>query len=126
MQKELSRIWRDEGVTMILVSHDLEEAIFPADRVLVMSKDSLDAPSLIEIGPSRPRDRSTADFVALRPRLVAEFGLPRGRGGACRRSPDLLQRMNRIRSGTARCERPIPPLRAKSVNSQVRARHCSL
>ena len=38
MQEELARIWREERVTMILVTHDLEEAIYLADRVLVLAK----------------------------------------------------------------------------------------
>jgi len=75
MQEELSRIWREEGVTMILVTHDLEEAIFLADRVLVMSKDSTVPPRLIDLDLPRPRDRSALAFVALRRQLMAEFGL---------------------------------------------------
>lgn len=75
MQEELARIWSDEGVTMILVTHDLEEAIFLADRVLVMSKESARPPRLIELDLPRPRDRSSPAFVALRRRLMAEFGL---------------------------------------------------
>jgi sulfonate transport system ATP-binding protein len=75
MQEELSRIWREEGVTMILVTHDLEEAIFLSDRVLVMSKDSANPTRLIELELPRPRDRSAPAFVALRKRLMAEFGL---------------------------------------------------
>ena len=39
MQEELARIWREEKVTMILVTHDLEEAIYLADRVLILSKE---------------------------------------------------------------------------------------
>ncbi len=39
MQEELARIWREEGVTLILVTHDLEEAICLADRVLVLPKE---------------------------------------------------------------------------------------
>jgi ABC-type nitrate/sulfonate/bicarbonate transport system, ATPase component len=75
MQEELARIWREEKVTMILVTHDLEEAIFLADRVLVLPKEKGQTPRLIEIGLPRPRDRSHADFVATRRTLMAEFGL---------------------------------------------------
>lgn len=75
MQEELARIWREEKVTMILVTHDLEEAIFLADRVLVLPKEKGRTPRLIEVDLPRPRDRSEARFVAMRRRLMAEFGL---------------------------------------------------
>ena len=75
MQDELARIWREQQVTMILVTHDLEEAIFLADRVLVMPREKGTPPRLIDIDLPRPRDRSEARFVAMRRRLMAEFGL---------------------------------------------------
>ncbi|MFM7443783.1 MAG: ABC transporter ATP-binding protein, partial [Tabrizicola sp.] len=75
MQEELGRIWREEKVTMVLVTHDLEEAIFLADRVLVLPKDRGASPRLIDIDLPRPRVRSEARFVAMRKRLMAEFGL---------------------------------------------------
>ena len=75
MQEELARIWREERVTMILVTHDLEEAIFLADRVLVLSKRRGARPRLIDVNIPRPRDRGEAEFVAMRRRLMAEFGL---------------------------------------------------
>jgi ABC-type nitrate/sulfonate/bicarbonate transport system ATPase subunit len=75
MQEELSRIWREEKVTMILVTHDLEEAIYLADRVLVLTKNGASVPRLIDIDLPRPRDRNAPDFVAMRKRLMAEFGL---------------------------------------------------
>lgn len=75
MQEELIRIWREEKVTMVLVTHDLEEAIYLADRVLVMTKGAQSAPLLIDIDLPRPRDRSEQRFVAMRKRLMAEFGL---------------------------------------------------
>lgn len=74
MQEELTRIWRDEKVTMVLVTHDLEEAIFLADRVLVLNA-SIAAPKLIEIDLPRPRDRNSAEFVQKRRELMREFGL---------------------------------------------------
>ncbi len=75
MQEELTRIWREEKVTMILVTHDLEEAIFLADRVLVLPKDRGAAPRLIGVDLPRPRDRNDPAFVAMRRQLMAEFGL---------------------------------------------------
>ncbi len=75
MQEELARIWREQGVTMILVTHDLEEAIFLANRVLVLSKDSGTPPRVIDLHLPRPRDRSAPGFVALRRQLMAAFGL---------------------------------------------------
>jgi ABC-type nitrate/sulfonate/bicarbonate transport system ATPase subunit len=75
MQEELARIWREGKVTMILVTHDLEEAIYLADRILVLPKDKGAVPCLIEVNLTRPRDRSHAPFVELRRRLLAEFGL---------------------------------------------------
>ena len=74
-QEEPRRILRAEGVTMVLVTHDLEEAIFLADRVLVLPKEGGKTPLLIDIDLPRPRERSEAGFVVLR-RLTAEFGLP--------------------------------------------------
>jgi ABC-type nitrate/sulfonate/bicarbonate transport system ATPase subunit len=75
MQEELARIWREEKVTMVLVTHDLEEAIYLADRVLVLPKEKGAVPRLIEVDFPRPRDRSDARFVEMRRRLMAEFGL---------------------------------------------------
>ena len=75
MQEELARIWREERVTMILVTHDLEEAIYLADRVLVLAKERGARSRLIDVRLPRPRDRNEAAFVAMRRRLMAEFGL---------------------------------------------------
>ncbi len=75
LQEELTRIWAEERVTMILVTHDLEEAIFLADRVLVLPREKDTPPRLIDVDLPRPRDRNDAAFVALRRQLMAEFGL---------------------------------------------------
>jgi len=75
MQEELSRIWREENVTMVMVTHDIEEAIFLADRVLVLPKARGGAVKLIDVDLPRPRDRSTSGFVRQREALLREFGL---------------------------------------------------
>ncbi|QND24614.1 ABC transporter ATP-binding protein (plasmid) [Rhizobium leguminosarum bv. viciae] len=75
MQQELARIWRDEDVTTILVTHDLEEAIYPADRILILPREKGGEPRLIEIDLPRPRDRSAPEFVRHREELLNLFGL---------------------------------------------------
>ncbi|MGR9397037.1 ABC transporter ATP-binding protein (plasmid) [Rhizobium leguminosarum] len=75
MQQELARIWRDEDVTTILVTHDLEEAIYLADRILILPREKGGEPRLIEIDLPRPRDRSAAEFVRHREELLNLFGL---------------------------------------------------
>ena len=54
LQTELERIWREEGITMILVTHDVEEAVFLGDRVVVM-----------EPGPGRIRREITVARAAV-------------------------------------------------------------
>lgn len=75
MQEELSRIWREEQVTMILVTHDLEEAIYLADRVLVLPKEKGAIARLIDVNLPRPRDRNESEFVSMRRKLMAELRL---------------------------------------------------
>lgn len=75
MQEELARIWRDEKVTMILVTHDLEEAVYLADRVLILAKEKGGRPKEVHIDLPRPRDRSEDRFVKLRQQLLGVFGL---------------------------------------------------
>jgi sulfonate transport system ATP-binding protein len=75
MQEELSRIWREESVTMVLVTHDLEEAVFLADRVLILPKDKDRSARILDVDLPRPRERGNPSFVRLRGELMREFGL---------------------------------------------------
>lgn len=75
MQEELTRIWREENVTMILVTHDLEEAVYLADRVVILPKEKDAKIREVAVDLPRPRSRSEARFVKLREDLLAEFGL---------------------------------------------------
>ena len=75
MQEELARIWQEEKLTLILVTLDLEAAIYLADRVLVLPKKKGQTPRLIDIDLPSPKDRNSPRFVALRKELMAEFGL---------------------------------------------------
>jgi sulfonate transport system ATP-binding protein len=73
MQQEILRIWEVEQTTMILVTHDIDEAIFLGDRVIVMSNRPGTIKKVISVNLSRPRDRSSYEFVSIRKSVYEEF-----------------------------------------------------
>jgi ABC-type nitrate/sulfonate/bicarbonate transport system ATPase subunit len=75
MQRELERIWQEQRVTMIMVTHDLEEAVYLADKIVVLSRERDGIRETIPVALPRPRDRSCREFVAVRERLLGEFRL---------------------------------------------------
>ena len=74
MQTHLLDIWRNIDVTILFITHDLDEAIFLADRILVLKANPGAVQELIEVPVPRPRDYSqvnTPEFVATKARLEA-------------------------------------------------------
>ena len=75
MQGWLSRVLETEPRTVILVTHDVEEAVMLGDRVVVMSPRPGHAVSEIEVTLTRPRKRTDATLVELRERALAALGV---------------------------------------------------
>jgi len=73
MQQELIRIWREEGTTMVIVTHDIDEAIYLGDRVAILSGRPATFRKTYRIALSRPRDRTSDDFLLLRRAIHREF-----------------------------------------------------
>jgi sulfonate transport system ATP-binding protein len=73
MQQEVLRIWEAEKTTMILVTHDIDEAIYLGDRVVVMSSRPGTIKKIVPVTLPRPRDRTDCDFVQIRREIYAEF-----------------------------------------------------
>jgi ABC-type nitrate/sulfonate/bicarbonate transport system ATPase subunit len=74
LQGELLRIWQSRRVTMILVTHDVEEAIYLSDRVLVMQPRPGRVTREIALDLPRPRDRASAVFIELRQQILRDMG----------------------------------------------------
>jgi ABC-type nitrate/sulfonate/bicarbonate transport system ATPase subunit len=75
MQNEIEKIWRREKVTMVMVTHDVEEAVYLSDTVVLMSARPGRIKKVIPINLARPRDREDSTFQALRKEILTEFHL---------------------------------------------------
>lgn len=70
MQDELIRLWQERKTTMIMVTHDVDEAIYLSDRVIVMTPRPAKIETCIEVNLSRPRARSNPEFLELRTKIL--------------------------------------------------------
>jgi NitT/TauT family transport system ATP-binding protein len=59
MREQLQRLFMESGTTMVLVSHDLEEAVYLADRVLLLSRYPARVADFTPVAAPRPRSLST-------------------------------------------------------------------
>jgi sulfonate transport system ATP-binding protein len=69
MQNLIEKLWQERGFTAILVTHDVEEAVALADRVLLMQEGEFGHESLVSL--TRPRDRVSAEFAALKAEILS-------------------------------------------------------
>jgi NitT/TauT family transport system ATP-binding protein len=78
MRAELLRIWQAERKTIIFVTHDIEEAVQLADRVVVMSARPATIQQIVNIDIAHPRDISSARYLELRNGIFQQIGLAHG------------------------------------------------
>lgn len=72
MQAHLLEIWRNIDITIVFITHDLDEAIFLADRILVLKAHPGEVMELIEVSVPRPRQSNqinSTEFLATKARL---------------------------------------------------------
>jgi NitT/TauT family transport system ATP-binding protein len=75
MQAELIRLWQETGFTGILVTHDVEEALFLAERVIVFSDRPASVKSEVVVDRPYPRHRGDPYLADLRRRILEDLGL---------------------------------------------------
>ena len=73
MQRELLRIWSATRKTVVFVTHSVEEAVYLADRIVIMTARPGKVREIIEVPLSRPRDRTSREFIDIRSKVLGEL-----------------------------------------------------
>jgi len=74
MQAEVLRIWEQRKTTVVFVTHNLEEAVYLAERIVVLTEKPTRIKASLGVDLPRPRDFAHPRFVALRKRLAELIG----------------------------------------------------
>jgi len=73
MQKELLRIWQETKKTVVFITHSVDEAVYLADRIIVMSPRPGTVQDSFDITFKRPRERASMEFAGKRKEILAEL-----------------------------------------------------
>ena len=73
MQEELKKIQKRSGVTTIVVTHDIEEAVFLADTIIILSSRPGKIRRIVRVTLPEPRDRNSDEFTSIKRDIYGEF-----------------------------------------------------
>lgn len=73
MQKEILRIWEEQQTTMIMVTHDIDEAIYLGNRIIVMSARPGEIKEIITVDSANAKVRGSADFSYYKQKVYKHF-----------------------------------------------------
>ncbi len=92
MQDEVLRLWQARRTTMLLVTHDIDEAIYMSDRIVIMTPRPGRIESVHTVALPRPRQRNSQEFLAMRSDILEllHFAGSAGAGEKDRRDGGVL------------------------------------
>lgn len=88
MQDEVLRLWQARGTTMLFVTHDIDEAIYMSDRIIIMTPRPGRIERIMTVDLERPRVRNSAGFLQLRSDILELLHFT-GQNGARKSVPSV-------------------------------------
>ena len=73
LQDKLLELWKQDRTTMILVTHDVDEAVYLSDRVVIMTPRPGKIEDIVPVDLPRPRRRNDADFFRYRSLILEKL-----------------------------------------------------
>jgi NitT/TauT family transport system ATP-binding protein/sulfonate transport system ATP-binding protein len=79
LQDKLLELWARDKTTMVLVTHDVDEAIYLSDRIVIMTPRPGKISEILSISFPRPRHRGGTEFLALRGTILEKLNMASAR-----------------------------------------------
>ena len=75
LQSQLIGVWKRFENTIVFVTHDVDEAVYLADKIVIMGKNPGRIDKVIEVDIERPRKRDSKEFIALQESIVENLDM---------------------------------------------------
>ena len=73
LEDEVIRLWKETGSTVVFITHNIEEAVYLAEKVLILTNKPATIKEEIEVDLPRPRDFTDPAFIQLRTRITDQI-----------------------------------------------------
>ena len=75
LQEQLIGVWKRFDNTIVFVTHDVDEAVYLADKIVILDKNPGRIAKIVEVGIERPRKRESPEFIALQESIVEQLNM---------------------------------------------------
>ena len=73
LEDEVIRLWKETGSTVVFITHNIEEAVYLAEKVLILTNKPATIKEEIEVELPRPRDFTDPAFIQLRTHITDQI-----------------------------------------------------
>ena len=73
LEDEVIRLWRETGTTVVFITHNIEEAVYLAERVLILTNKPAHIKEEVKVDLPRPRNVADPDFIAIRNHVTEQI-----------------------------------------------------
>ena len=74
LQEDLMKLWEKQNFTSVFVTHDVDEAVYLADKIVVMTTSPGEIKTIVPVELPRPRERTSQEFVSIRNYVLEQYG----------------------------------------------------
>ena len=73
LEDEVIRLWRETGTTVVFITHNIEEAVYLAERILILTNKPAHIKEEVKVDLPRPRNVADPDFIAIRNHVTEQI-----------------------------------------------------